>query len=384
MSLVTDIEPQRHPYLGNVVTDDPAGAGDAVYSSQAERLNSSVYNGAPFSLLSFPLDNAFQIGGVQSTYSKWPQPVPDYGLPYRFTLKGQATVYVAAPQDQQLAWLAEQGFSSTGRTMELGQWGWPYRYRNRPPQTVHTFELFAKDFPAGEVSLGENPERGLPYVVFVQPALLLYENFHRSTIGQAPDGWRVATGSGRVRVVDNLDYPGEMRPTVFDLATVPRYRPLDLRSLELQSAAGASEAATAENRLRRPAAGDFVLDVRVKLGQSDSPSQFSILDAAGQPAVTVRFKAGGQIAAVAPSGGETAVADYAPRRWYNLSLDVSPARRQYRLTVQDDQINAIVRDGLEFEAETREPLAALRLVHGGQEGDADGWVRYDALGVYER
>jgi hypothetical protein len=59
------------------------------------------------------------------------------------------------------------------------------------------------------------------------------------------------------------DYDAEMRPSVFDLSTLPRYRPLDLRALRL--------AAGAEVALPFSAAvtNDAVLYVRAKAERTD-------------------------------------------------------------------------------------------------------------------
>ena len=162
-------------------------------------------------------------------------------------------MYVAIEKGHPLPWVAEQGFRSTRQTLEAGFWGWPYRYQNRPPGLVKTFEIFAREFPAGEVRLGENAasKKRLPYVVFVKPVTLLYENFRHDAFGQAPADWTVATGGATV--VDIPDYDAEMRPTSFDLSTVPRYVPLDLRGLKLESGAapGRRVSRTSIRRSRR-------------------------------------------------------------------------------------------------------------------------------------
>ncbi len=380
MSFVTDIEPQRHPYLGNVVMHQPAASGDAVYSSQCERLNSSVYNGAPFSILSLPLDDVFQIGGIQSAYHKWEQPVPDFGLSYRFRLQGPATVYVAKLAGQSLAWLEEHGFRNTAKTTEVGYWGWPYRYRKRPPQTTYTFELFAKEFPAGEVALGENPPRTarLPYIVFIQPQLLLYENFHDEAVGRAPGGWQVTAGGGTVEIVENPDYEGEMRPTAFDLATVPRYRPLRLKSLRLAVPPGAAEPAVAVLPFRRAMDGEFVVDVRLKPGTPMCRTGFSLQTEEGRPAVAVGFNDAGRITCSGPGGEPTEVANYQAGRWYNIRLAVSPAKGTCDLTVEDDRIDQVAKQALALAESARKPLCAIRLEHGGE------WVVYDAIGAFAR
>lgn len=381
LSFVGDIEPQRHPYLGNVVVHQPAAAGDAVYGNCPKRHNTDIYCGAQYSLVSLPLENAFQIGGVASVGVKeWKVSEPDYGLPYRFTLKGKATVCVAKASKQDLPWLAADGFVSTGQKVEVGHWGWPYRYRNRPPTSVSTFDLFAKEFPAGEVRLGKNDgsaRRGLPYIVFVKPSLLLYENFQGQTLGQPAAGWRLA---GQVAVVRNPDYDGQMRPSVFDLATVRAYRPLDLKSLELRTRGSAP--ARAEIAFRRRVAEDFVLNLRLKAGQADCPSELSIVDAAGQSAVTVRLAPPGQIVCRDPSGRDVVVAPYASQRWYNLTLEVSPAQRRYKVAVQDDQLNTTSRGDFPFVAHGTEPLAGLRLAQGP--GKCGAWLHCDAVDAYER
>ena len=384
MSFVTQIEPQRHPYLGNVVTHQPAQAGDAVYSSQCERLNSSMYNGAPFSILSFPLEDAFQIGGIQSVYHKWKLPVADFGLSYRFTLQGPATVYVAKLAGQSLEWLKKQGFRDTEKSMEVGQWSWPYRYRNRPPQTTHLFQLFAKDFPAGQVTLGENPPQKdrFPYIVFVQPRLLLFENFHGGAVGQSPEGWQIAPGSGRVEIVANPDYEGEMRPTVFDLATVPRYRPLGLKSLRLSTASGSGDPPAAVLPFRCGTREDFVVDVRLKPGQTTCRTGFALVTEDGVSAVAVALTDAGRITWAGPGEKAVDVAPYEAGRWYNLKLEISPALGKCRLTVQNDRIEETSRDDLPFAQSAKEPFRAIHLAHG--DGNAEGWIVYDAIAAHIR
>jgi hypothetical protein len=216
MNAVAVMEPQRRPFLGNVVMHDPAKVGDAIYGSQPERINASVFNGSRWSLTKFPLEGAFQIGGVDTVSGKgeWLELTPtDHGHAYAFSLRGRSTVYVAIEKGHPLPWLTEQGFRSTGQTLEAGFWGRPYRYQNRPPGLVKTFEIFAREFPAGAVRLGENAasKKRLPYLVFVKPVTLLYENFRHDAFGQAPAAWTVATEGAAV--VDIPDYDAEMRPT---------------------------------------------------------------------------------------------------------------------------------------------------------------------------
>ena len=378
LDFVTDIEPERHPYLGNVVMHRPAQAGDPVYSSQAERINSSVYNGSPFSILSLPLADAFQIGGVQTVYGKWKQPVADYGLPYRFRLHGPAIVYVAKPQGKKLPWLAEQGFREIEPTMEVGYWGWPYRYRNRPPQKVEVFKLFAKEFPAGEVTLGKNAASGLPYIVFIQPRLLMYENFHGQPVGQTPVGWRVAANGGRVEVVANPDYEGEMRSSVFDLSTVNRYRPLELKSLRLATSAASKAAPVAGFPFRQPAEADFVVNLRVKLGQTDRQSEFALTTADGRAALVGHFAKGGRVTCQTPQGVPIELGPYAAGRWFNVQLRVSPGRGVFDVALQDDQLQVHERRGLLLLA--KGPLTGLRLTHSGEAGDS--WIDYDAVDAW--
>lgn len=334
MSFVTDIEPQRHPYLGNVVTHDPARVGDAVYGSQVERIDFSFHNGSPYSLTSFPLQDVFQIGGIRSVYSKWKGKsatyVPDYGLGYRFKLDGPATVFVAKPKGQKLDWLATDGFKTTAQTLTVGHWEWPYRYRNRPPSETIEFDILSKQFSAGEVELGPNATstKQLPYIIFIQPSLLAFENFRRDPIGSAPAAWKI---NGRATVVDVPDYDGEMRPSVFDLSTVPRYRPLDLRALKLETGA------SAELKFAAPAAEDFVLHARLKL---DQPGTLTLCTTDGKPAIEVPLE---------PT-----------RKWQNVALRISPARRKYSIEIQDDTLRVINSDRTFLDSATG-PLDRIRL-----------------------
>lgn len=372
LSPVADIEPERHPWLGNVVTHVPAAVGDAVYGQQADRINGPFFNGARFSLTALPLGGAFQIGGIQSVYSKWrgrdDAYVSDYGLGYRFTLHAPATVYVAKETGQKLDWLAEQGFAATGQTLEVGEWKWPYRYRNRPPTTRRAFDIYAKEFPPGEVTLGKNgtSSRHLPYIVFARPALMAYENFRQDEIGGPPGRWQVAAGGVRATVVDITDYDAEMRPSAFDLSTVPRYVPLDLRGLKLEAGAAA------EHKFAAPAAGDFVLHVRLKAGQADQRGVLAIGGGDGPPAIEIVFTPAGKIAV-----GDAPVADYAADRWFNVTVRVSPARRKFSVAVQDDALKIVTADGLDFRADARAPLDRVKLTHAGPR--AGSWWLVNAV-----
>ncbi|MFA7005905.1 MAG: hypothetical protein WC429_17810, partial [Verrucomicrobiia bacterium] len=339
MSFVTDIEPQRHPYLGNVVTHDPACAGDAVYGSQVERHDGTLYNGSHYSLTAFPLQGAFQIGGIRSVYSKWKGKgsayVPDYGQGYRFKLQGPATVFIAKPKGKKLDWLGKDGFKNTRQTMTVGHWEWPYRYRNRPPSEMIEFDILSKQFPAGEVTLGSNATSTsqLPYIVFVQPSLLAFENFRRDVIGSAPAAWKT---SGRATVVDVPDYDAEMRPSVFDLSTVPRYRPLDLRAVKFEAGA------TAELKFTAPATDDFVLHARLKLDQKGT---LALCVSDGKPAVEVPL---------ATMSG-----------WHNVTLRVSSAQRKYSVEVQDDKLHVVKSADHTFFDDAHGPLDRLKLSTAG-------------------
>ncbi|MEN6557738.1 MAG: glycosyl hydrolase 115 family protein [Thermoguttaceae bacterium] len=391
MNFVTDIEPQRRPYLGNVAMDDPTAVGDQIYGNESSRLNDSLYDGAPFSLVSFPLRDVFQIGGVEDVSRRWKLP-SDHGQAYQFTLQGPAKVFVACLKDKPLSWLETKGFQSTGQTMDVGQWGWPYRYQHRPPTKIHTFELFAKSFPAGQVALGKNKkeskkenqkgskkDRPLPYIVFVQPELLVYENFRGQPIGDSPRGWRVENGGGRASIVANLDYPGEMRDSVFDLSTVRRYRPLDLKSLRLATDKRSTSACTAEIPLRRPVEGDFVVHVRVKPGQTNRSGGFSLQASDGRPVVEVKFSENGRIVCRGASGELVDVAPYEADRWCNVAVRVRGRQGKFDVSVQNDRLKLTERKDLDY-APSAAPNA-IRLSQGGehqtasaQYGAVVGWL----------
>jgi len=380
-SPVSEIEPQRHPYLGNVVLHDPVALGDPVYSSQAERLNGSVYNGSPHSIVALPasLADAFQIGGVRSTYSKWKEPVPDYGLAYKFRLQTAARVIVAVQTNKvsKLSWLGEMGFEPLEGTLDVGFWQWPYRYRNRPPERVECYALYAKSCPAGVVELGPNPAaktKAQPYIVLVQPALLLYENFHGCPVGQPPPGWKIDAHGGQVAVVDNPDYEGQMRASAFDLSTVRRYRPLGLKSLRLATTEQSDQPATAEIALRQPATEKFVLHLRAKPARSDRGSALQLLTADGHTAATLTFTDKGRLV-YRSAGGESDVAAYEPARWCNIALRVDVAGGTLDVAVQDHGLRMTQRKGLKLAAAG--PIAAIRFVH--PHGHADSAIDYDAL-----
>ncbi|MEN6534249.1 MAG: glycosyl hydrolase 115 family protein [Bryobacteraceae bacterium] len=385
MNLVTGIEPQRHPWLGNVVMHDPAKAGDAVYSNQADRLNVAVFDGSPYSLTSFPIRGAFQIGGVKSVDGKgvWRASVKtDYGRGYRFSLEGRSRVYVAKQKGQQLPWLAESGFTPTGETLEVGEWDWPYRYRNRPPGKTHVFEMFSKDFPAGEVTLGNNvtDTHQLPYIVFVKPDLLAFENFRRIEAGGPPSDWRVAENGGRVTVVDIPDYAAELRPSAFDLTTVPRYIPLALRGLKLETSARSADAAVAALRLTSTPAGTFVVNARFKAGQTNERSKISLCTRDGTPVVTAELSETGEISVRDRGGRDIPVARYEPDRWYQIKLRVSPEKGLFSLTVQDDKLHVDTANGLPLRSSVSSDIDQVVLHHASRH--AGSWVLYNAIDVY--
>jgi len=376
---VTGIEPQRHPYLGNVVLHRPAQVGDQIYSSQAERLNSSVFNGAPFSIVASTLPNAFQIGGVQTVYEKWKQPVADYGLGYQFTLRGRAKVIVAKEKKQSLKWLAEAGFQPLQGALEVGYWGWPYRYRNRPPQRIYQFELYAKDFPAGAVTLGPNVAegKGIPYIVFVQPSLLLFENFRQPADTAPPRSWQVKP-AGSASLVAYPEYDGEMRPTVFDLSTVNRYRPLGLCGLRLDSSPPRTAPPAAEIALAQPAQGNCTFHARVRPSHSDSAGGVWLVGQ-GKPALGVVFAKGGKIALQAGDGRTTPIGDYRPGQWYNLELRLRPHRGEVDVTIEDERLGRTERKQLPLGSLPGDGLAAVRLEGAAQGGHfevmaLDGWL----------
>jgi hypothetical protein len=347
MDFVSGIDPQRHPWLGNVVMHNPAQAGDAVFSFEADRINVNVFNGAPYSLTKFPLRGAFHIGGVKNVSGKgaWRESVvTDYGRGYRFRLDGRARVYVAVQRGQDLPWLAADGFRATGESLEVGEWNWPYRYRNRPPSKTHVFDLYAKDSPRGEVVLGNNTtdKRQFPYLVFVQPASLLFENFRAATAGSQPPGWQVRENGGKAVVVDVPDYAAELRPSVFDLSTVPRYTPLVLRALRLDGGA------TASLRFATPAAGDFVVNLRLQAGQTREPAE--VVLAASDGAIVVR---------------DTPLKKPEPGRWYQVQYRVSPTAGTYAVSVQDDRLRVESATGVPFRQATGAPIDRIELRHAG-------------------
>lgn len=406
MEMLTNIEPQRRPFRGNVVMHDPAKAGDAVYGAQSERINNTVWNGSLYSIVTNPLHEAFQIAGVNSVYAKgpWAELTSDRGRNYKFTLKGKATVYVAyphglipggtvesssplqamsklAPRQTSLPnWLYKDGFTSTGQILKVGEWNWPYRYQNRPPESIHTFEIFSKEFPAGNVVLGNNSEARLPYIIFIKPSILVFENFRDTEYGSPPKNWDINENGGCIKVVDIPEYDGEMRPSVFDLSTVPRYTPLDLRGLKLETTSLSAGASTVEYIFTEPAVGDFILDIRLKTGQDNHPTSFALINVNREQVLEVKMTDKGKIAVHGGNGKEQIVTSYASDRWYNIKIKVSPGTGKASMEVQDDKLNVKSSGNIALGSLIQTPLDRVKLIHSkGKEGS---WIIYNAISAY--
>lgn len=381
MNIVTDIKPQRRPFCGNVAMHGPTKAGDAVYGAQAERINASVFNGARYSFTSFPLQGAFQIAGVRSTAvrGEWTKLVTDYGREYSFSLKGKATVYVACQQGSTPEWLARDGFVSTGQTLEVGQWGWPYRYQNRPPGKVEIFEIFAKKLPAGDVVLGKNTDEGFPYIVFIKPSALAFENFRDTEAGTRPANWDISENGESVKVVDIPDYDGELRPSVFDLSTVPRYTPLDLKGLRLEAKGQSGGTSTAELKFEHSAESDFIMDIRLKVGQDFHRTGFALVTAEGKQAAKVTLEGDGGIYVQVGKQKVQVPGIYQKETWYNFKLDVSLSKMELNISVQDDKLK-VTSSGIIRINNPRPTIDKVQLTHsGGQEG---AWIIYNAISAY--
>lgn len=381
MNIVTNIEPQRRPFCGNVVMHDPAKVGDAVYRAQAERINNSVYNGAKYSLIRFPLLGAFQIRGVKSARERyWTKLVSDKGMNYHFTLHGKATVYVANQQGSMPEWLVNDGFISIGQTLEVGYWEWPYRYQNRPPTKIYTFEIFTKEFPAGEVNLGKNSNEGFPYIVFIKPSAFVFENFRKNEFGSQPKGWEVQKNGGSISVVDIIDYDAELRPSVFDLTTVPRYTPLDLRGLKLETKQQTTNDLTAELKFENPAEDNFIMDVRCKVGQNNHRTGFILMDTDGKEVIEVMMTEKGDISILGKSGKEQVVTQYSTGQWYNIKLKVTTRKNEVYMEVQDEKLNVTSTGNIKLINLKSVPIDRIKLIHSnGKEGS---WIIYNAISAY--
>ncbi|GAA5219945.1 hypothetical protein GCM10025777_05750 [Membranihabitans marinus] len=381
MNAVTEISPQRRPYRGNVVMHDVTKAGDAVYEAQGDRLNRSQWDGAKYSIIDFPLTKAFQITGVQGLYGKekWLEIGTDYGSHYGFNLRSKAKVYVAYQKGEDLTWLKDMGFKPTGQSMTVGEWGWPYRYQNRPSDSLYVLQLYAKDFESGPVVLGKNPESKdlLPYIVFVQPSLIMYENFRDTEIGEQPSNWMIEESTGRAEVVDIVEYDGEMRPTVFDITTVPRYQTLDLRGLKLESST--EEGCGAKYFFEEMVNGDFVLDVRLKTGQIDHLSEIILLNQDEKPNTSIQFDNRGKIVMLSPDGKKVELSSYRANEWYNIKLRVQSSRGKFWVEVQDGDLQQSKSEIMNFNPR-KGGMKGIQLNHSkGRDG---AWILYNGLSGY--
>ncbi|MDD4778852.1 MAG: glycosyl hydrolase 115 family protein [Fermentimonas sp.] len=383
MNVVYDIEPQRRPFRGNVVMHDPAKVGDAVYGAQAERINNNVWNGSMHSFEFVPLEGVFQIIGVQSIAGKgkWVELGTDYEKNYSFTLKGKSKVYVAYQHGSTPEWILNEGFYPTGKTLKVGYWGWPYRYQNRPSDTTYDFEVYAKEYPAGNVVLGRNKgiDGGLPYIVLIKPSTLIFENFRDTEFNSHPEEWIISENGGSVKVVDIPDYDGDLRPSIFDLTTVPRYTPLDLRGLKMESTSGSVEASIAEYEFKEPATNDFTIDIRLKAGQENSETGFALLTSEGKHAIEVMLTDKGEISILKSDGDRSIVSPYTADRWYNLKLTVSPNKGEAKIEVQDDQLNVNSSGLLKINTGVK-PVNRIKLIHSRD--TEDSWIVYNAINAY--
>jgi hypothetical protein len=379
MDFVTEIEPQRHPLSRQRRRRTTRRAGRCGLQLAGRTDQLVGLQRSPYSLTAFPLERMPSRSAASSVYSKWKGIyVADYGLAYRFKL--QAPPRSTSPNQRAEARLARRrtDFKPRSQSMTVGHWDWPYRYRNRPPTNVFAFDLFAKDFAAGEVRLGPNLAQGkaLPYIVLVEPSLVLYENFRRNEAGSRPDRWRIDDGGGLAEVVALGEYQGELRPTCFELATARRYQPLDLMGLKLQGAKGSKAGPVAEIDFQGEAGGELVLDVRLKAGQADRDGDLAVVDHDGAAVVRVGLSADGKVVAFS-EGKAVDVMPYAAGRWLNLKIRLRAERGQYDLTVEDHHLQSKTVKDLAL-APSQKPLRGVRLTQAGGEG----WIVYAALGAY--
>ena len=381
INAVSEIVPQRRPFRGNVVMHDPAKSGDAVYNSQGERINGSVWNGSPYSIIEMPVQGTYQIQGVMSVSGKgvWGEIEADRGNNYEFTLKGKSTVYVACDKKNILDWLSKDGFVSTKQILKVGHWDWPYRYQNRPPTEILDFEIFSKEFPAGRVVLGKNPEKGLTYIVFVKPEILLFENFRSYDFNAKPASWSVNENGGYVKVTDIPEYDGELRPSVFDLTTVPRYTPLDLRGLKLETGSQSFEAATADLNFKSSAIEDFIFDIRWKTGQNNHSTGFTLLNSDGEKALEIVMNEKGNILFRPGKGKEQIIGSYEGDRWYNIKINLLPGKGIANIELQDDKLNVTKVNNLKI-GMPQVVVDKLRLKH--EKGKEGSWILYNAISAY--
>ena len=118
MSFVTDIEPQRHPYLGNVVTHDPARVGRrGLRFARSSGSTARSTTASPYSLTAFPLQDVFQIGGIRSVYSKWKgkHPPTCRTTAWATASRSRARHRLRRQTERQDARLARQGAASRRR-----------------------------------------------------------------------------------------------------------------------------------------------------------------------------------------------------------------------------------------------------------------------------
>lgn len=384
MNVVYNIKPQRRPFRGNVVMHDPVKIGDAVYGAQAERINNNVWNGSEYSFVSVPLDGVFQISGVTSIAGKgkWLEEGTDYEKNYSFTLKGKSIVYVAYQHDSTPEWILNEGFYNTGKNLQVGYWGWPHRYQNRPADKIYDYNIYAKEYPAGNVVLGKNKKRideGLPYIVLVKPFTLIFENFRDTEFNSHPKEWTIYENGGCVEIVDIPEYDGDLRPSIFDLTTVPRYTPLDLRGLKMESTSGSVEASVAEFRFKEPATNDFIIDIRFKAGQEDHETGFALLNSEGKNVIQVVLTDQGKISILKTDGSRSNVCQYVAHRWYNLKLTVSPTKGEAIIEVLDDMLN-LNSSGL-FKINSRKGFVNhIKLIHSKDK--VGSWIVYNALSAH--
>lgn len=378
MNVVTGIQPERRPFRGNVVMHDATKVGDAVYEAQPDRLNRTQWNGAKYSLIDFQLENAFQITGVQKLYGKgkWLEIGTDYGSSYSFTLRSKAKVYIAYEKGESLGWLNNMGFKRIDQNITIGEWGWPYRYQNRPPDSTHALEVYVKSFEPGKVSLGSNPEsqQCLPYIVFIQPELLVYENFRNTTFNKTPQNW---TLNGDTKVVDIPDYDAEMRPTAFDISTVPRYQTLDLRGLRVGSSK--QQNSEANYHFSMNPQEDFVMDIRLKINQSDSHSEFNLTNVQGKSVLKIIFDDMNDILMSQENKKAKKRLCYISNEWINLKIKVNVKESSLKVYFQNKDLQ-------EIEAEFITPQGDLTQIKGfnfrQNSTSGDCWILINAISAY--
>jgi hypothetical protein len=214
-------------------------------------------------------------------------------------------------------------------------------------------------------------------VVFVRPQALVYENFRGTEFGRVPAGWKISARGGVAAVVDVPDYDAEIRPSSFELTTVRRYVPLDLRALKLESATKDS-LVTAEYPFSQAATSDLILDYRLKPGQADQRSELALISGNGEAVLTVAFTEQGTLTARGTSGPETTLSRYEPAKWYTIKIRFSSARGETTVEVQDDQLKVVRSDRIQVSR--GDLVQGLSLRHRGSR--AGTLVTYNALSAY--